>query len=186
MSATHVVKVGGSLYDLPDLAERLRRFLATLDGCVVLFPGGGITADAIRAFDRVHRLGEEASHWLALRALSVNAHLLGQLLPGTPVIDHPDNLAPRQRAIVDPFFFAQRDEANADHCPHRWEVTSDSLALRVAQLVHAGRLVLLKSIALPAEIDWAAASERGWLDGHFARQFAGAPVPVRWLNLRDG
>src|SRR5207248_9110984 len=63
MNETLVVKVGGSLYDLPDLADRLRRWLSALAAPrVLLVPGGGPTADVIRTFDQRHRLGEEASH----------------------------------------------------------------------------------------------------------------------------
>ncbi len=64
-----VVKVGGSLYDLPDLGPRLRGFLASLkDVDRLIVPGGGATTDAIRLFDRDHGLGPEQSHWLALCA----------------------------------------------------------------------------------------------------------------------
>src|SRR5687768_7883128 len=69
-----VVKVGGSLYDWPALSIRLTMFLQKLDKAPVLVvPGGGATADAIRQFDQVHRIGEVAAHWLALQALSINA-----------------------------------------------------------------------------------------------------------------
>ena len=82
-SSLLVVKVGGSLYDLPDLGRRLRRFLASLDtDNRLIVPGGGPTADVIRAFDHDHRLGPQTSHWLALRACALNAHFLALLLPG--------------------------------------------------------------------------------------------------------
>src|SRR5262245_62868008 len=110
-----VVKVGGSLFDLPDLGPRLRRWLGQLPaGEVLLVPGGGATADVVRAFDRVHHLGEEAAHWLALRAMSVNAALLESLAPGVPVLD----------ALA----FARDDEGRPGRLPHCWAVTSDSVA----------------------------------------------------------
>ena len=68
-----VVKVGGSLFDLPDLGTRLAAWLRQFEESnVLLVPGGGAAADAIRDFDRVHQLGEETSHWLAIQALSLN------------------------------------------------------------------------------------------------------------------
>src|SRR5258708_1651031 len=77
-----IVKVGGSLFDWPDLVPQLRDYLAMLAGKnVLLIPGGGPAADAVRAYDHSHGLGEESAHWLALRALSLNAHLLAALLP---------------------------------------------------------------------------------------------------------
>ena len=71
-----VVKVGGSLFNQPDLGPRLQAFLGDLTAPTLIVPGGGPTAEAIRAFDRIHRLGEESSHWLALRACTINGHLL--------------------------------------------------------------------------------------------------------------
>ena len=61
----HVVKVGGSLFDLPGLGPCLRRWLDGLDGDVILVPGGGPTADVVRTFDRRQVLGQEKAHWLA-------------------------------------------------------------------------------------------------------------------------
>ena len=84
-----VVKVGGSLFDAPALGPALRAYLDTLAPAeVLLVPGGGPVADAVRALDRTHALGEEAAHWLALRSLGVTAALLERLaeepLPPAP------------------------------------------------------------------------------------------------------
>ena len=90
MTARMVVKVGGSLFDWPDLGPRLRQWLAAnAPREVILVPGGGPTADVIRTLDRTHGLGDEAAHWLALRAMAVNAELLAALLPGAPAFPGP-------------------------------------------------------------------------------------------------
>ena len=53
-----VAKVGGSLFDLPDLRQRLNRWLvAQADTPVLLIPGGGELADAVRNLHRTHGLG---------------------------------------------------------------------------------------------------------------------------------
>src|SRR5439155_8942930 len=84
-SAMIVVKVGGSLFDHPALGPGLREFVESLAPKeVLLVPGGGPVADAVRELDRVHGLGEEASHWLALRGLSVTAGMMESLLGPTP------------------------------------------------------------------------------------------------------
>jgi aspartokinase-like uncharacterized kinase len=167
-----VAKVGGSLYDLPDLATRLRRWLdrqGVLD--VLLVPGGGPTTDAIRALDARHALGEEKAHWLALRALTLNAHFLADLLPGARVVQAPDACTPSPEypAILDCFAFAQWDEiTHPDEClPHCWDATSDSLAARVAVVAGASRLCLLKSTP-PGQRDreWMG-PEHGYVDRIF-------------------
>ena len=76
-----VVKVGGSLLNLPDLRARLGAFLATLPlASVVLLPGGGRAADVVRDLDHCHELGDERAHWLALAALGLNAHFLEAII----------------------------------------------------------------------------------------------------------
>jgi aspartokinase-like uncharacterized kinase len=184
-AAVRVVKVGGSLYDLPDLGPRLQAWLGPER--TLLLPGGGATADAIRAFDRTHRLGEEASHWLALHALSVNAHFLGRLLPSAtvrPCLPRPTEGGPW--FILDPLPFFQDDERHPDRFPHTWDVTSDSLAVRVAIRTTARELVLLKSVSWDEADGWEAAARAGVVDGYFAQALRGAPHRhVRVVNFRD-
>ena len=85
MSLT-VVKVGGSLYDLPDLGPRLQRWLPTQDSSrILLVPGGGAAVDVVREFARLHRLSEEDAHWLALHAVTMNAHSW-RAAAGTPIV----------------------------------------------------------------------------------------------------
>src|SRR5260370_29362968 len=75
-----IVKVGGSLLDLPGLGPRLRSWLDRLEAAdVLLVPGGWPTADVIRALDGRHGLGEGHAHWLALPAPSLHAAALQTL-----------------------------------------------------------------------------------------------------------
>ena len=183
-----VVKVGGSLFDWPELSKRLQVFLATLKSKnVLLIPGGGPTANAIRQFDQCHGLGEEASHWLALRSLALNATFLRKLLPSSQVVEGLN--AARQcwrrgaTPILDMYCFARGDESRPDHLPHVWQVTSDSLAARVAIVANATQLVLLKSKKPPTE-DWADAVKANYLDSWFTRVVHAATFSVQALNLR--
>ena len=167
-----VVKVGGSLFDLPGLGPRLERWLEGWGGDVILVPGGGVAADVVRAFDRRHGLGEEAAHWLALRALSLNAHLLAGLLPSALVVDDLEDCRRAWQAglaaVLDPHAFARADEGRPGCLPHRWDVTSDSLAARVAVVAGARSLVLLKSVTVPDGVDWDEAGRLGLVDPLFA------------------
>ncbi|HEY7427784.1 MAG TPA: hypothetical protein VH682_26370 [Gemmataceae bacterium] len=188
-----VVKVGGSLYDWPDLAMRLRGWLAAQwpggEG-ILLVPGGGPTADVVRDLDRRHGLGEEASHWLALRALSLNAHFLASLLPSARVIGDVEECRrawhEKTLPILDVHKFAETDEGRPGRLPHRWAVTSDALAARVAVVAGARQLVLLKSTSIPAGVDWTEAARRGLVDELFAETLRRAPadLQVRAVNLR--
>jgi aspartokinase-like uncharacterized kinase len=185
-----VIKVGGSLFDLPDLGVRLERWLRLEPGApVLLVPGGGPIADAIRNLDRRHRLGEEKAHWLALRALTVNAWFLTDLLP-------PGTLEVVQRVedgpflwnrgivpIVDPHAFALADEGRPGCLPHTWSVTSDSLSARIAAVCQASQLILLKSVSMPPNLTWEAASASGLVDAHWPL-VAGLVPRIRIVNFR--
>jgi aspartokinase-like uncharacterized kinase len=181
-----VVKVGGSLYDWPLLGERLRAWLAALDADrVLLVPGGGPTANAIRTLDQTHRLGEEAAHWLAIQALSVNARFLQALLPEASLLDSLAGAPGSERwRVLDAWPFYLADEANNDHLPHQWSVTSDSLAVRAAVLLEARELILLKSVSWDGT-DWAAASAAGVVDAYFP-QASTRSMRVGVVNLRRG
>jgi aspartokinase-like uncharacterized kinase len=189
MTPDAVIKVGGSLYDLPELGPRLLRWLATLgQPRLVLVPGGGPAADAVRAYHRVHGLGEELCHWLALRALALNAHFLAGLLSETAVVDAlgacPSAWAAGRLPVLDLHAFAQSDEQRPGRLAHCWDVTSDSLAARVAVVAGARRLVLLKSVTIPPGMDWQEAGRRGHVDAAFAgvvRSAAGLEIQaVNW------
>jgi aspartokinase-like uncharacterized kinase len=191
-----VIKVGGSLFDLPDLGPRLSRFLAELGSPrLLIVPGGGPTVEAIRQLDRHHRLGEEASHWLALQALSLNARFLAHLLREHSaaitgeLVELPGLWERRALPIVDPFPFALADDACPGRLPHSWETTSDSLAARLANVTGIGRLVLLKSSALAAGMNWTDAARHGLVDTNFAAiadSISSPALEIQVVNFRHG
>jgi aspartokinase-like uncharacterized kinase len=180
-----VVKVGGSLYDLPDLGSRLRRWLAAQGtDSMLMVPGGGALAEAVRELDSTHGLGAEIAHWLALRALTVNAHFLATLLPGALVVGHPEEWKRDTTAVLDSHAFAVADEGRAGALPHSWAVTSDSIAARVACVSGVRRLILLKSVVIPHDVDWREAARRGWVDEYFPLLVDGT-LEVQPVNFKS-
>jgi len=182
-----VVKVGGSLFDLPDLANRLSGWLAHCDEHTLLLPGGGASVEVIRQLDAIHRLGEERGHWLALAAMRVNAHFLASLLPQARVVDALtqsqecwDN---RIIPVLDALPFCEADAFGGDPLPKSWNVTSDSIAAKVALQYGAAGLVLLKSVDLPDGMDWREAARREMIDAYFP-SLADRIQSVRVVNLR--
>jgi aspartokinase-like uncharacterized kinase len=190
-----VVKVGGSLYDLPDLSSRLQPWLSQAKSTDIIFvPGGGATVDVIRDFDRVHHLGEERAHCLALAAMRLNAEFLSQLLRSVDVMPHWNQIEMArsegvQSFVLDAAAFGLWDRITNPHAalPHRWSVTSDSIAARVAVASGADQLILLKSVTIPEGMDWEEAGRCGYVDEWFARTVreAGSRLQVSAVNLRD-
>ena len=85
--------------------------------------------------------------------------------------------------------FAAWDQHTNPHgaLPHRWSVTSDSVAARAAVVSGAEHLILLKSVTIPEGMDWEEAAEHGYVDKWFARTIrpAGESLKVRAVNLRE-
>ncbi|WP_165063873.1 amino acid kinase family protein [Paludisphaera rhizosphaerae] len=169
-----VVKVGGSLFDWPALSERLQAFLRSDDvrpDRVVLIAGGGPFADAVRALDVVHGLGERSCHRLALRAMDVSAASLSYLIADAVVVDNLPQIADAWRTARQPILAPRRyleeiDESGDDPLPLSWQTTSDSIAARIAERLGARRLILLKSSAVVAG-DRVEAARLGLVDSVF-------------------
>ena len=182
-----VVKVGGSLYDLPDLAERLAAFLASLaDHRVLLIAGGGGAADFVRAIDRVHGLGEASAHDLAVRSLDLTAYALAAIVPGLKVAETRDEVLALtklgQPTIVAPRRILEDDRDNP--LPKSWDVTTDSIAARLARILEARSLILLKSVVPEGPISKARAAEIGLVDPFFPHE-ARLLEDVRVMNIRE-
>lgn len=178
-----VVKVGGSLYDWPGLGPALRAFVAALHPApVLLVPGGGDFADAVRKLHAVHGFTEEQSHWLALESLWAPAGFLQRLLDINDLqVAFPAAGSWGRIVVLDAHGFCH---FGAPDLPHSWEVTTDSIAARAAVVWQADRLILLKSIDVPPDVPWDDAAARGWVDGYFTRALAGFTGRVEAVNLR--
>jgi 5-(aminomethyl)-3-furanmethanol phosphate kinase len=181
-----IVKVGGSLYDLPDLGPRLVRFLNERElRPALVVPGGGALVEPIRQFDRLHGLGEEACHWLAVDTLTIAARFLAGLIPGSELVGLAEPIWQRGIGIVDAGRFIRLDEGRPGALPHCWQVSSDSIAVRLAAVCRARRLILLKSVSLSDPVGRVEASRQGLVDAYFPevlKQCHGLEVEV--VNLR--
>jgi aspartokinase-like uncharacterized kinase len=140
-----VVKIGGGLLRAEGL-DGLRRACADATQLaayrpVLVVPGGGPFADAVRAVDAQIGLADEVAHALALRAMDQIGVLLAPLLPGAELLT--GLVAPSALAVVAAAAaFADRAEV-----PQSWAVTSDSLAVLAAGAIGAEEAVLLKPVA---------------------------------------
>jgi aspartokinase-like uncharacterized kinase len=187
-----VVKVGGSLLLWPPLPDRLSRFLESRQRSgerVVLIAGGGSAADWVRSLDQAHRLGNEVSHDLALRSLDLSAQALSVLLIKADVVDSLADLAQVWQAgrvpILAPRLVWHEDERiTSDPLPCSWNTTTDSIAARIASLLNADELVLLKSTNISSGITREQAASAGVVDPVFPHASQGLASIIA-INLRD-
>jgi hypothetical protein len=141
----------------------------------------------VREADTRFGLGEESSHWLCLRLMSVTARLVHRLLPEAILIHAwPTSEAYRPLAIVDclPLIEEAEHRPDASRLPRSWDVTSDSIAAWLAAELDAAELVLLKSQLPPPEASCRLAAECSYVDRYFPAAAQRLPI-VRCVNLRD-
>lgn len=186
-----VFKLGGSLLNYPLLEVRLRRLLTPqrdVNGGIVFVVGGGRAVDEVRELDRVYGLGDAAAHDLALRAMEWTAHLAGTLLRPLK-LEITDRFADLASAASEgrPLIFSTRlwfcEEGGDVGLPHTWDVTSDTIAARVAQRLGGSELFLLKSVPPPVGCDVERASQLGLVDRWFPIEASG--LSISYVNMRS-
>lgn len=124
------------------LARPLAARLARVPG-LVLVPGGGMFADAVRDAQPQLSLRDAACHRMAVLAMEQMAHALADMAPHlVPCVSAEQMARLEGRAAVWlPASMVLADKA----IPESWDVTSDSLAAWLAVKVRARRLVLIKA-----------------------------------------
>ncbi len=185
-----VVKVGGSLFDLPDLADRLRAWLSEQSPAHhVIVTGGGALVEQVRRWHALRPLNDAAAHWMSVDLMTVTAHMLHDHLPEIPLIEDDrllcQRLGERSCTLFGPGQWLRHSEPNLPgrKLPTNWQVTSDSIAARLAITLLADELVLLKS-ALPQKKSVEQLVQEGYLDRMFAALHPDLPRTFL-VNLRD-
>jgi 5-(aminomethyl)-3-furanmethanol phosphate kinase len=187
-----VVKVGGGLGD-----DALRPLCATLGELgerhpLLVVPGGGGFADAVREADRRFGLRAAASHRMAILGMEQFGWLLSELIPGAERRGDLARVGAGRATVLLPAALP------LDALPASWEVTSDSIAAWVAGETGAGRLVLVKGVD-GLFVDWPprgqplgrlsvaelAALRTGGVDAYLPTVLEGAPFETWVVSGRD-
>jgi aspartokinase-like uncharacterized kinase len=140
-----IVKLGGSLLGSPELSQWLDLFACHGDGNIVIVPGGGIFAEAVRESQKLSGSSDAVAHRMAVMAMDQYGVLMAGLNPALVTAVSELEIAERSwqhRAIV----WLPSTMVNADeNIPKNWQVTSDSLAVWLAVKLNAEHLILVKS-----------------------------------------
>jgi aspartokinase-like uncharacterized kinase len=141
-----VVKLGGGVLANADHFDTV---LARIAGGaqqrrLLVVPGGGPFADAVRTVDRRFNLSDDAAHWMAVLAMDQYARFVASRLVNGEVIESLQALGVALAAGRLPVLAPFRWLREADPLPHSWDVTSDSIAAWVSGQVGARRLVVIK------------------------------------------
>ncbi|MEQ1758102.1 MAG: hypothetical protein ABL986_07260 [Vicinamibacterales bacterium] len=141
-----IIKIGGALLASPDL---LAETLSAIDNVarrrrVVVIPGGGPFADAVRAIDQTIGLSDDSAHWMAILGMDQYAFLLAERLAEGIVVHTREDIAAALSASLVPVLAPSRWLRAEDPLPHSWAVTSDSIAAWFAGELGAAHLLLIK------------------------------------------
>jgi len=179
-----VIKLGGSLIESGRLAS-IVKIVASASVPVVVVPGGGSFADAVRVAQADLGFSDAVAHRLAILATHQTAFMLAGLDERfLPV----ESLAGIGRALADeriPVWLPWKLSEHDTTIPADWTVTSDGLAARLAERLGRAPVVLLKSCTVPqgATLDRLARAQT--VDPTFVAIVARARLSWRVLGAGD-
>jgi len=135
-----IVKVGGSLYNTPELAHWLSALAAySLQQPIVIVPGGGPFADQVRVAQQYHHFNDETAHHMAIIAMKQFGLLLSSLAPSSQIIN--GNALPTSAFSI----WLPDDELLTEPLLLKsWDSSADSIALLLADQLQAEQLLLIK------------------------------------------
>jgi hypothetical protein len=178
-----VVKLGGSLAESGRLA-RILDIVGAARAPVVVVPGGGTFADAVRQAQAGHGFAEAAAHRMAILAMHQTGLMLAALHPRlTPV----ETLAAIGTAIAGkriPVWLPLRMTVGDKRIAPTWETTSDGLAARLAERLRGAPIALVKSCAVDRGTPLVTLVGKGIVDPAFAAIVQRARL--EWLVLGAG
>lgn len=140
-----VVKIGGSLLGSPELERWLEVVAKYGDGKIIIVPGGGIFANAVREAQKISKISDACAHKLAVLAMDQFGLMLANMNPELATARTECEIDERtwqHRGIV---WLPSHMVLADDTIPQSWDVTSDSIAAWLAQKLDAQHLVLIKS-----------------------------------------
>jgi dihydroneopterin aldolase len=143
-----VVKIGGSLWRSPQLAQWIAA-LRQFPGPLAIAPGGGPFADAVRAAQPHMRFSDDAAHEMAILAMEQYGLALVDKFAGLECAASPQE-ARAVHARGNIAVWRPSAMALALGVAASWDVTSDSLAALYARQSGAARLLLIKSVDVEA------------------------------------
>lgn len=135
-----ILKLGGSLLAKGrELVQFLRDYAKENALSIVIVPGGGLFAEAVKKLAEKMNIPDDAAHWMAVLAMHQYGLFLAAGEPEIPVIESIQEIRNAGHiCLVLPYKILKAD----DSLPHTWNVTSDTIAAFIAHKL--GEKTLIK------------------------------------------
>ena len=172
-----VIKLGGSLYNTPELTLWLKALVSySSQQAIVIVPGGGPFADLVRDAQKLHNFDDKAAHHMAIVAMKQFGLLLMSLEAQCTAfsIDN-NNLSGLSVWLPEDSLLGETD---IKQC---WSISSDSLALWLANSISARQLLLIKRINSSSR-SIKNLSEDGIIDAGFSHLFSQQPIITKIIQ----
>ncbi|MGY1489943.1 amino acid kinase family protein [Methylobacillus pratensis] len=182
-----VIKLGGSLLGSSELNLWLDVVARHGDGKVLIVPGGGIFADAVRDAQISSGIDDATAHRMAVMAMDQYGVLMTGLSPRLVTAKSELEIAERgwqHRGIV----WLPSEMICADETiPMNWGITSDSLAAYLAAKLNAEHLILVKSSRPDADqqVSLEKLTKEGFVDSAFGDHIAGRAFNTWVVGRQD-
>ena len=144
-----VFKIGGKILENSNnikstFSQLAQLFEKEILQKIMVIPGGGSLANFVRSLDDALQIGDDLAHWSAIYSMNYNGIMLNRKYPNLESIEKLKTFqdAKQMFCIFLPYSFLRED----DTLPHNWEVTSDSIALYVANKLKLSQCFLIKNI----------------------------------------
>lgn len=183
-----VAKLGGALAGAPE-REAWLGALALAPACpgrgLVLVPGGGPFAEAVRRAQAPLGFDDATAHRLALLAMHQYALVLRAAWPRLkPAASRAEIFAALDAGRI-PVWLPHAMAGAGPGVEASWDMTSDSLAAWLARALDARDLLLVKSCAVPAGASLADLAASGIVDPLFPRYAAASGARVYLAGPAD-
>jgi aspartokinase-like uncharacterized kinase len=179
-----VLKIGGSLAE----TGRLGAVLATVVRSrrrIVIVPGGGAYADAVRAAQAKEGYSDAEAHRRAILAMHRMARDMADMQPRFSAVATLENVRGCWRRGAIPVWLPLRLAERDTSLPQDWSVTSDGLAARLSERLGGLPVALLKPCRVRRSATAHTLAAAGIVDPTFAAIVRRSGLDWRILGPRE-
>jgi aspartokinase-like uncharacterized kinase len=179
-----VVKLGGSLAETKRLAHILA-LVAQARTPIVVVPGGGTFADAVRRAQADYGFPDASAHRMALLAMHQTGLMMAALQPRLKPVETLAGVRRMAGGARIPVWLPLKLVDRDGRIAADWSTTSDGLAARLAERLGRAPVVLVKSCRIPKEASVASLARDGVVDPTFAAIVDRARLDWHVLGVGD-